>query len=123
MYHEKLPEATENLVAIRLQPDEPGKSPSRLLVRAPLQQCITRSGQGIIVMIRTNTQGVPKPSRLVGYELPQEDISVPLLFHRRQTHHLRFFQIPVHSHATDYGFHPDILGGEASKIHNGTHRD
>src|SRR5580700_11011026 len=57
----------------------------------------------------------------MGYELSQEDIRISLLFHRRKTHDLRFLEIAIHTHPSDHCFHANILGREASEIHDSAH--
>src|ERR1017187_9729286 len=89
----------------------------------PFHQGRAGAGNGIVVVIGANAQGVAEAAGAFRHDVPGEKGGGALLLHEGQHDDLGFFQVSVGIDAADDHFGADIGGAETREVDGGTHGD
>src|ERR1039457_7656757 len=95
----------------------------RLPDGTPFHQGCAGAGDGIVVVIGADAQGVAEAAGAFRHDVPGEKGGGALLLHERQHDDLGFFQVSVGIDAADDHLGADIGGAEAGEVDGGAHGD
>src|ERR1039457_5724442 len=95
----------------------------RLPDGTPFHQGRAGAGDGIVVVIGADAQGVAEAAGAFRHDVPGEKGRPALLLHERQHDDLGLFQVPVGIDAADDHLGANIGGAETGEIDGGTHGD
>src|ERR1022692_609558 len=95
----------------------------RLPDGTPFHQGRAGAGDGIVVVVGADAQGVAEAAGAFRHDVPGEKGRPVPLLHEGQHNDLGLFQVPVGIDAADDHLGADIGGAETREIDGGTHRD